>query len=79
MIAPAIAGQFPGNIYQLKTAIVKAGFTDVYEVAQGADITANIETQIKMIKKGISQDRVQQAIANQQASSDKKPFYSKVR
>ena len=44
MIAPAIAGQFPGTIYQLKTAIKKAGFTDVYEVAQGADITANIET-----------------------------------
>ena len=44
MIAPAIAGQFPGNIYQLKSAIKKAGFTDVYEVAQGADITANIET-----------------------------------
>jgi len=43
MIAPAIAGQFPGNIYQLKTAIKKAGFTDVYEVAQGADITANTE------------------------------------
>ena len=44
MIAPAIVGQFPGNVYQLKTAILKAGFTDVYEVAQGADITANIET-----------------------------------
>ena len=44
MIAPAIAGQFPGSIYQLKSAIKKAGFTDVYEVAQGADITANIET-----------------------------------
>ena len=44
MIAPAIAGQFPGNIYQLKTAIIKAGFTDCYEVAQGADITANLET-----------------------------------
>ena len=43
MIAPAIAGQFPGNIYQLKSAIKKAGFTDVYEVAQGADITANNE------------------------------------
>ena len=43
MIAPAIAGQFPGNIYQLRTAIKKAGFTDVYEVAQGADITANTE------------------------------------
>ena len=43
MIAPSIAGQFPGNIYQLKTAIKKAGFYDVYEVAQGADITANTE------------------------------------
>jgi len=43
MIAPSIAGQFPGNIYQLKTAIIKAGFDDVYEVAQGADITASNE------------------------------------
>ena len=43
MIAPSIAGQFPGNIYQLKTAIKKAGFFDVYEVAQGADITAKTE------------------------------------
>ena len=43
MIAPSIAGQFPGNIYQLKTAIIKAGFSDVYEVAQGADITAKTE------------------------------------
>ncbi len=43
MIAPSIVGQFPGNVYQLKTAILKAGFSDVYEVAQGADITANTE------------------------------------
>ena len=43
MIAPSIAGQFPGNIYQLKSAMIKAGFDDVYEVAQGADITANTE------------------------------------
>jgi len=43
MIAPSIAGQFPGSIYQLKTAIMQAGFDDVYEVAQGADITANTE------------------------------------
>ena len=43
MIAPSIAGQFPGNIYQLKAAIKKAGFDDVYEVAQGADITARNE------------------------------------
>ncbi len=43
MIAPSIAGQFPGNIYQLKSAIIKAGFDDVYEVAQGADVTAENE------------------------------------
>ena len=43
MIAPSIAGQFPGTIYQLKTAIINSGFDDVYEIAQGADITANNE------------------------------------
>ena len=43
MIAPAIAGQFRGNLYQLKTAIIKAGFADVFEVAKGADITATNE------------------------------------
>ena len=43
MIAPSIIGQFPGNIYQLKTAIINSGFDDVYEVAQGADVTANTE------------------------------------
>ncbi len=44
MIAPSIIGQFPGNIYQLKTAIINSGFDNVYEVAQGADITASTET-----------------------------------
>lgn len=43
MFAPAIAGQFPGNIYQLKSAMIKAGFSDVYEVAQGADTTTKKE------------------------------------
>src|SRR5574344_1078318 len=43
MIAPSIVGQFPGNIYQLKTAMIKAGFDDVFEVAQGADITTRNE------------------------------------
>ena len=43
MVAPSIISQFPGNIYQLKTAIINLGFDDVYEVAQGADITANTE------------------------------------
>ena len=43
MIAPAVAGQFNGNLYQLKTAILKAGFDGVYEVAKGADKTARNE------------------------------------
>ncbi len=43
MFAPAIAGQFPGSIFQLKSAMLKAGFYDVYEVAQGADITTKNE------------------------------------
>ena len=43
MIAPSIAGQFPATIYQIKTALIQSGFDDVYEVAQGADITANNE------------------------------------
>ena len=43
LIAPSIVGQFPGNIYQLKSAIKKAGFYDVYEVAQGADVTTKKE------------------------------------
>ena len=43
MIAPAVAGQFRGNLYQLKTAIKKSGFFDVYEVAKGADKTARNE------------------------------------
>ena len=43
MVAPSIVGQFPGNIYQLKTAIMQAGFSDVFEVAQGADVTTTNE------------------------------------
>ena len=40
MIAPAIAGQFPGTLAQLKTALKRAGFYDVIEVAKGAEVTA---------------------------------------
>lgn len=43
MIAPSIAGQLPASIYQIKTAMLKCGFFDVFEVAQGADITAKNE------------------------------------
>jgi [FeFe] hydrogenase (group B1/B3) len=43
MIAPAIAGQFRGSLGQLAGALKKAGFDEVYEVALGADITAQKE------------------------------------
>ncbi len=43
LFAPAIAGQFQGNIKQFETAILKAGFDDVFEVALGADVTTKTE------------------------------------
>lgn len=43
VFAPATVGEFPGTIGQLKTAMKKLGFAHVYEVAQGADITAKNE------------------------------------
>ena len=43
MLAPAIMGQLPCTPKQLKEAIIKLGFKDVYEVAQGADITTKTE------------------------------------
>ncbi|MDR3071036.1 MAG: monomeric [FeFe] hydrogenase [Endomicrobium sp.] len=45
LIAPSIVGQFEGTVYQLKSAMMRAGFWDVYEVAQGADITIKNEAQ----------------------------------
>lgn len=43
MLAPAMMGQLPCTPKQLKEAILKLGFSDVYEVAQGADITTKNE------------------------------------
>ena len=43
MIAPAMLGQLPCTATQLKEAILELGFSDVYEVAQGADITSKNE------------------------------------
>ncbi|PKL14258.1 MAG: hydrogenase assembly protein HupF [Spirochaetae bacterium HGW-Spirochaetae-8] len=40
MIAPAIDGQFPGSLAQIKAAVLALGFTAVVEVAQGASVTA---------------------------------------
>lgn len=43
MLAPAIMGQFAATPQQLHTAIKNLGFSEVYEVAQGADITTKNE------------------------------------
>jgi len=40
MVAPAIAGQFPGTLGQVYGAILEAGFESVFEVARGADETS---------------------------------------
>ena len=43
MLAPAMMGQLPCTPEQLKKAIQELGFADVYEVAQGADVTTRTE------------------------------------
>lgn len=43
MVAPAIEGQFPGSLGQIKRALKKVGFREVVEVAKGAGITAEKE------------------------------------
>ena len=43
MLAPAVIGQFPGSINNLVAALKKVGFSDVIEVAVGADITTQRE------------------------------------
>ena len=43
MLAPAIMGQLPCTPKQLKQAILSVGFSDVVEVAEGADITTKNE------------------------------------
>lgn len=45
MVAPAIFGQLPCTPKQLKEAILSLGFSDVVEVAQGADITTKNESE----------------------------------
>lgn len=45
MVAPAIEGQFPGSLAQIKAGLVALGFTKVVEVAEGAHVTALHEAQ----------------------------------
>jgi len=55
-VAPAIIGQFGTNIslWKMKSALMKLGFSDVYEVALGADIGAVTEAHhyVKEVKTG---------------------------
>lgn len=44
LIAPAAAGQFPGTVKQLVSALRMLGFDNVIEVAYGADITVANES-----------------------------------
>ena len=43
LMAPAIVGQFPGGLPRLVEALHKLGFSEVLEVATGADITTRRE------------------------------------
>jgi len=43
MFAPSVVAEFPSTVGQLKAAIKKIGFSHVYEVAEGADITIRSE------------------------------------
>jgi Iron only hydrogenase large subunit, C-terminal domain len=45
LLAPAIVGQFPGSLAQIKRAILRLGFAEAVEVAHGADITASKEAE----------------------------------
>lgn len=43
MLAPSVVGQLPFSINKIAKALEKSGFSTIYEVAQGADITAKTE------------------------------------
>lgn len=51
MIAPAIEGQFPGTLGQIKAALLAVGFDKVIEVAQGAEVTSLHEAEEVQKKK----------------------------
>lgn len=45
MVAPSVVGQLPCTPGQMATGLMKAGFSDVVEVAVGADLTAEHEAE----------------------------------
>ena len=54
LVAPSIAGQFPGTVRQVVSSLRKIGFYKVYEVAYGAEITAENEADelLEKVKNG---------------------------
>lgn len=45
MLAPAVVGQLPVSVNKIAQALIQCGFSDVIEVAVGADITARTEAE----------------------------------
>ncbi len=45
LMAPAVVGQLPISINKIAQAFIECGFSDVYEVAQGADVTTRTEAE----------------------------------
>lgn len=45
MLAPAVVGQLPTSVNKIAQALIQCGFSDVMEVAVGADITARTEAE----------------------------------
>jgi len=45
MVAPSVIGQYKASIHQIGAALKKAGFTNVVEVAIGAEKTAQVESE----------------------------------
>ena len=45
MLAPAVVGQLPVSVNKIAMALTHCGFSEVIEVAQGADVTARTEAE----------------------------------
>ena len=45
MVAPAVVGQLPVSVNKIAMALTQCGFSEVFEVAQGADTTARTEAE----------------------------------
>ncbi|NCC63295.1 MAG: 4Fe-4S dicluster domain-containing protein [Spirochaetia bacterium] len=55
LIAPAIEGQFPGTLAQIKQALLEVGFSSVIEVSAGAETTSLHEAEELLERKSQNQ------------------------